>query len=226
VSDRSSGAGLGRWRGQVSLVLLNLLALGGALWLSRDPRETMVRIEPAPTAVPAPTPTPVRLHVYVTGAVARPDVVELPEGARVTDAVAACGGLRPEADPDAVNLAAALADGEQVHVPVLGEAARPVIGAGGATGAPAAGGGRAAGGGAASAAAGSGIAGTNGGVIDLNTATAVDLDTLPGIGPALAARIIAYRDANGPFAVVDDLTAVSGVGDKTLERFRDRVRVR
>lgn len=137
----------------------------------------------------------VPLLVHVLGQVARPGVYELRAGARVIDAVAAAGGLTAEADPGGVNLARLLADGEQLLVPAVGEAA--------------------------ALAASPGLAPD--GRVDLNTADAATLETLPRIGPAMAQRIIDHRTAHGPFAAADDLLAVSGIGAKTLEALRPLV---
>ena len=184
----------------------------------RDPRAGAVRIDPPP---PLPTPTAVRLAVHVTGAVRRPAVVRLPEGARVADAVAAAGGLADDASPD-LNLAAPLADGSQVDVPRRGEAAADAGRAPPPVGVVAAGGGAA----GASAGAAGGGGGPAAGAIDVNRADAAGLDALPGVGPALAARIVAWRTANGPFRSPEDLLNVSGIGDRTLERLREAIVVR
>lgn len=199
-----------RHAGYLAIVLLNLAALGAAALTLRDPREGAVRIVPPPSPTPAPTATPPRLSVFVSGAVATPDVVVLPEGARARDAVAAAGGFAADADRAAINLAAPLMDGQQLHVPVLGEA--PAAGGGTGAGEPAAGGSP----GAAPAA----------GRLDINRASAADLEALPGIGPALAARIVAHRAAHGPFTSVEDLLAVGGIGPKTLDRFAGQIVVR
>jgi competence protein ComEA len=136
------------------------------------------------------------LLVHVLGAVARPGIVELAPGARVVDAVAAAGGLTGEADSGGVNLARALVDGEQLIVPVVGEApAAPPESA------SAAGGGR----------------------VSLNGADAAELDTLPRIGPALAQRIIDWREANGPFTDVAQLLDVAGIGDAVYSGLVDLV---
>ncbi len=153
---------------------------------------------------PFGAPEVVVLHVL--GAVVDPGIVELPLGSRVVDAIAAAGGPTDAADLAAVNLARVVADGEQLRLPAVGEAPPPgAAGAGGAGG------------------AGSGVSAD--GHINLNTADAAGLEQLPGIGPAIAARIIAWREQNGPFRSVDELTAVSGIGQKTLDGLRDRATV-
>lgn len=133
------------------------------------------------------------IFVHVLGQVARPGLYELREGDRVIDAIAAAGGTTPEADPAAVNLARLLSDGEQLAVPAVGE----------------------------TPAAASGVA--SDGRVDLNTADAATLATLPRIGPAMAQRIIDWREANGPITSVDELLAVSGIGAKTVEALRPLV---
>ncbi|MGJ7442866.1 helix-hairpin-helix domain-containing protein [Aquipuribacter sp. MA13-6] len=160
------------------------------------------------------------LLVHVDGAVARPGVVQLPPGARVGDAVQAAGGATDEADTRLVNLARPLSDGELVVVPRPGEQALAQAAAGAGAGpgaAPGAGPGPGSG-------AGSGAT-PSGGLVDLNSADAAVLDELPGIGPVLAERIVAWREESGPFATVDDLTAVSGIGPAVLSDIRDLVTV-
>ena len=133
------------------------------------------------------------IFVHVLGQVARPGLYELREGDRVIDALAAAGGTTDAADPAGVNLARLLSDGEQLTVPAVGEVAVTAPGT------------------------------TAEGLVDLNTADAATLDTLPRIGPAMAERIIAWREANGPITSVDDLLAVSGIGSKTVEALRPLV---
>ena len=144
------------------------------------------------------------LLVHVLGAVAKPGLVELAAGSRVVDAVAAAGGFTVEADPAGVNLARPVVDGEQLVVLAIGAAPPP---------------GSAAGSGAAS----SGVSPAGDGVVHLNTADLAALDTLPRIGPALAQRIIDWRDANGPFTSVDQLLEVAGIGDAVFAGLADRV---
>jgi competence protein ComEA len=141
------------------------------------------------------------LLVHVLGAVGRPGLVELAAGARVVDAVAAAGGFTAEADPAGVNLARPVVDGEQLVVLAVGQVPLPA----------AAGGGASSGGAAAD------------GVVHLNTADVAALDTLPRIGPALAQRILDWREANGPFTSVDQLLEVAGIGDAVFSGLADRV---
>jgi competence protein ComEA len=151
--------------------------------------------------------------VDVAGAVGKPGVQHLPTGSRVVDAVDEAGGAAPDADLARVNLAALLEDGQQIYVPRVGEAG------GGAGPAPVVGGG------SGSGSAASGAAGGTGQIIDLNRATADELDALPGVGPAIAQAIVDYRDEHGPFATVDDLLDVRGIGEAKLEDIRPRVHV-
>ncbi|SDS61397.1 competence protein ComEA [Brevibacterium siliguriense] len=180
--------------------------------------------------------------VHITGAVNDPSVVTLKAGARVQDAVEAAGGLSAGADGEAVNLARVLTDGEQIHIPKEGE--EPVGGVAGAgpdrtsqNGDGSDGTGSAGAGGAADGGTGSGSAGTaaasagaNGtapgpaGKVDLNTADATTLETLPGVGPVTAEAIISHRSQQ-PFASVEDLLLVKGIGPKTFESLKDLVTV-
>lgn len=193
--------------------VLAALAVVGWTWLDRPAVDQVpAAAAAASTTAPAPVPAPVSsppgspagtVVVSVVGQVGTPGLVTLPAGARVADALAAAGGLLPGADPAAVNAAAVLGDGQQIAVGVPGAAA-PAGGGPGAT-AP----------GAAGAA----------GPVDLNTATAADLDALPGIGPVLAQRIVDHRTTNGPFTSVDQLDDVSGIGPAVFADLVDRVRV-
>ncbi len=152
--------------------------------------------------------------VHVVGAVVAPGVVEVPAGSRVADAVAAAGGLSPEADPAGVNLARSLGDGEQVVVPRPGEVVTPPAGAPPGTGAST---------GAGGAAAGAGGAPDQ--LVDVNSAGVAELDALPGIGPVLAQRVVDFRETNGPFTSVDELVEVPGIGDAILASLTPLVRV-
>lgn len=207
--DTALPAGIGRHRspgqavrwspghpGARSLWLAGLAAALAVVvwtWLDRP------RVEPAP-APPAgstspSTTTPVgevaetstTVVVSVVGLVARPGLVTLPSGARVADAIAAAGGLLPEADPASVNQAAVVADGQQIAVGVPGGSSSGGVGSAPVPGSPA-------------------------GPLNLNTATVTELDGLPGIGPVLAQRIVDHRETSGPFGSVEELDDVPGIG--------------
>ncbi|TQJ66701.1 competence protein ComEA [Arthrobacter sp. SLBN-100] len=140
--------------------------------------------------------------VHVAGAVLRPGVVQLPAGSRVHDAIAAAGGGSPGSDPDRLNLAAVVEDGQKIHVPRQGE---PLPGNAIESGAPEAG------------ASPDGGGGTPGSKVNLNTAGVEELDGLPKVGPVLAQRIVDWRKEHGPFKAVEELDAIDGVGPKMLE---------
>jgi competence protein ComEA len=206
-----------------------LIVLGGAAWLLRmpsPPTEAALPVAagaagagatlPPPTTAPvvfaaasAPTTAaPTSIVVHIAGAVTQPGVHVLPAAARVDDAVAAAGGAAPDADLDGLNLAAPLTDGQRVYVPRVGEVDPASVPAG-----------------VPPAAGGPTVPAPPAGPIDINTATAADLDTLPGVGPATAAAIVDDRTRNGPFASVDDLDRVSGIGPAKLDALRDLVTV-
>lgn len=220
--ERLRLADLARWRvapRTAAIALGALLLVGGAVVVRSAALPTgdpVVVEEPAVTRTATadggdgPTDEPTQettVWVHVVGQVASPGVVALPAGSRVGDAVAAAGGALPEADLAGLNLAAVVQDGAQIRVPAPGEE-------------PADAGGAVDGGGG-----GAGGAGAAGGVIDVNTAGSAELQTLPGIGPVLAERIVAWREANGPFASVDALLDVSGIGPAVLGQIRELVRV-
>jgi competence protein ComEA len=167
----------------------------------------VVARRPAGQAVVLPDPaTPAPLRVHVVGAVLRPGVYALPPGSIAQDALEAAGGATSAANLQGLNLAALLHDGEQIIVPQMAGAEGTNAPAGGAAPTPSA---------TNSAAAG--------GLVNINTATAAELETLPEIGPALAQRIVDYRTAHGPFAALDDLLEVSGIGPATLDAIRDYI---
>ncbi|AZH78784.1 competence protein ComEA [Microbacterium sp. Y-01] len=179
----------------LALVVLSAAVGIGILRGREEPVDT-IAVTDADGSTVAPSG---ELYVHVLGAVARPGLYVLHRDARLVDAVAAAGGTTEEADLGAVNLARLLEDGEQIVVPAIGAAPE-------ASGAP---------GGAASGDE----------RIDLNTADQAALESLPRIGPALAERIIAWREENGRFRSVDDLLAVPGIGEKLLAGLRDGVRI-
>ena len=236
-------------RGEVmGLALVLVATLGGAaLWYARSlPRAVEVAATPAngalgPFAQPQPSPmlgaatpsgavagpvagpvaagasgsttlpSPVVLVVDVAGWVRKPGVYEFQPGDRIVDAVDRAGGARDGAELTSLNLAEPLADGQQVLVPKKGQALPTTAGAGTTTG---------------TTNGATGITGTTGTApIDVNTADAAALETLNGIGEALAAAIIQFRTENGPFTSVDQLDQVSGIGPVTLEKIRPYVTV-
>lgn len=192
-----------------------VVVIAAGWWLLRAPPPPTEAVLPraaagasTPSIAPAPVPrpsappstTPASVVVHVAGAVNAPGVYALAPGARAGDAVALAGGAAAGADVDALNLAASLRDGERVYVPVVGEAVPPPVDlpdAPGVSVAP--------------------------GPVDLNRATVTELDALPGVGPATAHAIVSHRDANGPFASVDDLEQVRGIGPAKLEAIRPLV---
>ncbi len=200
IRERLSSLSRGELIGIV--VVAAVTVLGAGLWYVRSlPRPVAVRADGgAPAAAVASSstsPAPAPILVDVAGWVRRPGVYEFSTGDRVIDALEAAGGARPGAELDALNLAAPLADGTQILVPKEG-AAPPAASAPGSTSA---------------------------GLINVNSATATELEALPGVGEVIAQAIVDYRTENGPFASVDELLDVSGIGDATLENIRDLVTV-
>ncbi|MBA3737632.1 MAG: helix-hairpin-helix domain-containing protein [Actinobacteria bacterium] len=191
-------------RGDIAGLIVVLVAvLGGAgLWYARSLPKPVTIAESGPdTAQQVPSsPSPsVTLIVDVAGAVREPGVYEFVEGDRVIDAIDRAGGSLPKGDLSLLNLAAPLTDGTQILVPKAGPPGAVVPGGS----AP----------------------GSTGGLININSASATELETLSGIGEVLAATIVEYRDQNGPFASVEDLMDVSGIGPATLDEIRDQVTV-
>jgi competence protein ComEA len=189
---------LSRRRILLAVGCLAVLLFIGSKLLAR-PQATTALAPPA--APPAETAAATAVVVDVVGAVRRPGLYRLEQGARIADAVSRAGGATGKADLALINLAAPLADGEQVVVPKRGAAA---------LGAP--------------TAAGSSSAGApSGGPVHLSTATLEQLDSLPGIGPVTAQKILDYRQKHGAFTSVDELDAVPGIGPARLDQLKDLV---
>jgi len=193
--------------GAVVCVVVVAVALLHPAGADPAPEASLPRASAAPPPAFAPSSTTAAtgavVVVQAAGAVQRPGLYRLPPGARVDDLVTAAGGLAPDADPDRLNLAALLTDGQKIYVPRVGEPIPSDAGVGGSsTGA---------------------AASTQ--PLDLNQATLSQLDALPGVGPATAQAILDYRSQHGRFRSVDDLLNVRGIGDAKLEQIRPLVRV-
>lgn len=186
----------------------------GVWWVVRvppPPVETTIPIATAVTTSAGPvgiSVTPTEIVVHVAGEVVSPGVYELAPGSRMVDALEAAGGPTRHADVDAVNLAAPVSDAEQVFVPRKGAAPRRATGGvtGGGTG------------------KGQPVVASDG-LVNLNVASAAELDELPGIGPQTAQAIVEHRTRNGPFLSVEELLDVRGIGPSKLAALRERVRV-
>lgn len=217
--DAKSAQGRFRWgtpaRVAVLVAVAVVLFLGWLAWQASTNQAIVVPLGvvssgpgvPSVSASPADPPSDGAgelIVVHVAGAVLNAGIVKLATGSRVFEAIAAAGGAGPEADLNQLNLAETVQDGQKIHVPRSGEA---LSGADGDAGAAAAGTG------------GSSRSGTStpGAKVNLNTATAEELGTLPRVGPVLAQRIVDWRKEHGPFKAVEELDAVDGVGPKMLE---------
>jgi competence protein ComEA len=199
IREATLGPGRRGLRVLVTMAVLVALVAGFAAWRARPAAEP---VTPAPVVQPTASASTGQTVVAVSGKVRRPGLVRLPAGSRVADALQAAGGALPGTDLSSLNLARRLVDGELITV-----------------GASAAAAGDAAPG--ASAPAGT----ASGQPLDLNTATADQLDALPGVGPVLAQNIVSYRTEHGGFRAVDELRQVDGIGDSRYERLKDLVRI-
>lgn len=208
VRGQAAQAAGAAWRfTKEHLAAVGVILLTGCLWAgytTMQATSTPVAVAvPTVVATPTPTPTPVRLvRIHVIGAVVTPGVVGVPEGSRVGDAIEAAGGMSAAADPGELNLAAVLADGSQV---VIGTKRKPQ--------------------GEVRSGQSGGGAGTVEATINLNTATVEQLDTLPGVGPVTAQKILQWRTDHGRFSSVNELQEVDGIGPKSYADIAPRVRV-
>jgi competence protein ComEA len=180
-------------RSMMILLLLAMVAAAGTMYGYYEKDKAV----PLDAAVKQETATEEKLTVYITGAVNHPGVVSLAAGSRVADAVNACGGILPTADASALNMAQILKDGIQIRVPEkpanAGDMAQP------------------------------GNPSSQGGLVNINLADEKTLDTLPGIGPAMAKRIVEYRQINGQFQSMEDLKKVRGIGDAKYDKLKGRI---
>ncbi|MBE0684099.1 MAG: ComEA family DNA-binding protein [Anaerolineales bacterium] len=184
-------------------VMAGFVLAGVLLFVSRAPAGNPIVLQPAPTKVP--------VAVHVIGAVPRPGLYEFAQGARVQDAIDAAGGLLASANVDAINLAALLTDGGQLVIPYkdgeapLESAAQPEL--------------------PSSTTPEDTSPNENQDLININTAALEELDSLPGVGPTIAQRIIDYRDENGPFTTIDEILNVPGIGPSTFDEIKDLITV-
>jgi competence protein ComEA len=192
----------------ICLILGSALTFATLALLNRVQPASIVIQPPAATATPQPTATPAPIRIYVNGQVKNPAVYTLPPGAIVQEAIAQAGGFTPQALTDPVNLALPLTDGMHIYVPHQDEAAQlpqvvsssPPAGVSSSPGSPA-------------------------GLVNLNTATLEQLDTLPGIGPSTAQKIVEYREANGSFATIEAIMDVPGIGPAKFEQLKTLITV-
>lgn len=184
-------------------VMAGFVLAGVLIFVARAPAGQPITLQPAPTKVP--------VAVHIVGAVPRPGLYEFAEGARVQDAIDAAGGLLTSASVDSINLAALLIDGQQLVIPykdgetpteessdleLPGSDESETTDSSGETE-----------------------------LININTATLEELDSLPGIGPTTAQRIIDYRTENGPFTAIEEIMDVSGVGPSTFDEIKNLITV-
>lgn len=161
----------------------------------RTPEEALA---PPDAGAPENTLPPARICVYVCGAVENPGIYYLEEGARVAQALESAGGMLPDADLSAINPALRASDSQKIYVPTVAESAAPDVGSGAS-------------------------AGISGGLININTADAALLSTLPGIGKVKAESIVAYREENGGFKAVEDIKNVSGIKDSAYDKIKELI---
>jgi competence protein ComEA len=183
----------------IAIIFIIVIVVAVIIVMTSTPDAVQIVVNPpVPTATPAPTNTPEPILVYVTGAVNEPEqTITLPYGSRVSDALDAVGGVTDDADLERINMAGILHDGDQIHVPSVNDSADESA---------------------------STIPTPSGGeVIYINSATLEELETLPGVGPAMAQRIIDYREANGALTSLEDLDNVSGMGPATIEGLADLI---
>ncbi|MCA9896784.1 MAG: helix-hairpin-helix domain-containing protein [Ardenticatenaceae bacterium] len=193
-----------------------IVGAGGVALAGRAQPTPIVIQPPVPTLPPGPTSTPGPLRIFVSGAVAAPAVYEMPHNGIVQEAIERAGGFTDEADTAVVNLALPLFEGMQIYVPTEAETAaqlpavisEPVrstgieLGSGGET-----------------------AVDEPTGLVNINSADVAELDTLPGIGPSTAEKIVEYRETNGPFATIDEITSVSGIGPAKFEQIQPFITV-
>jgi competence protein ComEA len=208
------------WRVAAFLVIVGVGIIAWHLWQSAVGQSTSEPLTPSLSSGPALPGSPQSpqaeatdasgsVVVHVAGAVQKPGIVSLPQGSRVFQAIEAAGGAASNAELNGLNLAEVLSDGVKIQVPVMGEvqsAPSPLVGGSGSSG-------------------GTAAPAAKGAKVNINTATLEELGTLPRVGPVTAQGIIDWRKEHGPFASVDELDAVEGIGPKLMESLKDLVTV-
>ena len=187
------------YKKQLFVLIILLLAAAGGTYYGLYSEEQAVVLDAAATADSGPPKQ--EITVYVTGAVNKPGLVNVPEGARAADAVNACGGLLPTADGEKINMAQSLKDGQQLKVPEK-------TGTNGKTD---------------SGKTDKSKGADSGEKVNINTADEKALDTLPGVGPAMAKRIIEYRETEGAFQSIEDIKKIRGIGEAKFAKMKDRI---
>jgi competence protein ComEA len=197
------------------VLFVGIILGAGGITLTRRVQPAAIVIQPPePTALLDPTATLGPLRVFVNGAVAEPAVYELARGGIVQQAIEQAGGFTAEANTAVVNLALPLQDGVQIYVPTVAETADQTPAVITSPTLP-------------TAATELEIAAADAGgeLVNINTATVADLETLPGIGPSTAEKIVEYRDSNGSFATIDEIMSVSGIGPAKFEKIEAYISV-
>ena len=187
------------YKKQLFVLMIILLAAVGGTYYGLYSEEQAVVLDAAATAESSLPKQ--EITVYVTGAVNKPGLVKVPEGARAADAVNACGGLLPTADGEKINMAQSLKDGQQLKVPEkTGTNSKTDSGKRDKT-----------------------KAADSGEKVNINTADEKALDTLPGVGPAMAKRIIEYRESEGAFQSIEDIKKIRGIGEAKFAKMKDKI---
>ncbi|MEK7326024.1 MAG: helix-hairpin-helix domain-containing protein [Chloroflexota bacterium] len=199
------------WRPFLFGLCVGLLSVPLILILNRRQTSIPIKLNPPP-----PTLTPVPLRIHVSGAVRAPGVYEMPPGSILQDAINAAGGLTELASTDRLNLAELLEDGQQIAIPgrqpTLPPTSTSAPGQPTSTPDP--------------AQPTATVQAATGGLININTATQAELETLPRIGPSIAQRIIEYRNANGPFKTIEEIKNVPGIGEATFNAIAPYITVK
>jgi len=193
-----------RYRGYIILTLVYIIVFGVYVAYERRPQPEPIEII-EPTVAITPTEAPIQIHV--AGAVRDPGVYSFPANSRLFQAIEAAGGMTADADQESVNLADLLRDGQRAYIPKIGTPPPPAPTSIGV------------------AKAGVGYGESIGGLVNINTATSQELEALPGIGPTYAARIIAYRESQGPFTEPAQIMQVKGIGKVCYERIKTCITV-